>query len=984
MEWSTKFEWDNLDIDGSCFNLPEVIGDSGGSVSDVGKQFVDKNKEGSVCSSEPFIGLKLGKRTYFENGYAKNNKVSSVFGVPVPSVVSAGKKVKQSGQSTLVSRCQVEGCNLDLSSAKEYHRKHKVCEGHSKSPKVIVAGLERRFCQQCSRFAYEVYEEVRKMFKSQFAEPMRRRPSFDNYDLPELSVEQKTTISAPFSCEEVLYAIRECKGGKAPGPDGFTFHFFRRYWDLLKPMVMKLMADFFVSGRISSGCNASFVALIPKKTDPQVINDFRPISLIGSIYKIVAKTLANRLKPVMGALISPHQAAFVGGRNILDNPMIISELVSWKKHKKEKLMIFKVDFQKAFDSLNWKFLFKTMEYLGFPDVWLNWVKGCLESGRGSVLVNGSPTGEFSFKRGLRQGCPMSPYLFILAMEVVGMFMRRAVDLGLFHGVKTPNEGPCISHLCYADDVLFIGEWSEHNIVSLSRLLRCIYLVTGLKVNHSKCQLHGIGVDEDEVGRMASILNCDIGALPFMYLGIPIGVNMKRIKFWQPIIDKFNRRLSSWKANSLSFAGRVTLAKAVLGSLPSYYLSFFKAPKTIVKKLEGIRRDFVWGRSNRKKKIRWVRWERLLRHKKLGGVGIGGIGDFNDAMLLKWWWRFKDNPTHLWARVVHAIHSTQNNKKMIPVKKLIPGVWKDIGGMDDVLARIGISIQDRLRVEVKNGMGTSFWKDVWAGSAALKVLFPNLYRLAKNKNGKVADYAVTVGDITCWGWEWAKNPSSNQEWAMAGDLMNLLGHFVFQHGGDVWKWDNNEGHNFSTKSLRMELNEVRAGVDENKLFFWNSWATPKANFLAWRALQGRVASKLGLAARGVHLPNLMCDRCGYELESPDHIFVSCLFARCIWWNIFRWIKVPMPPECTSLGDLLESLHNTPGSQKWKRIVHMVALASIWRIWIARNKKVFDGKFITVQKTVEDVKEDAFVWISHRANNTVPSWDDWISFDVSIML
>ncbi|KAJ0825109.1 hypothetical protein HanRHA438_Chr17g0799581 [Helianthus annuus] len=128
---------------------------------------------------------------------------------------------------------------------------------------------------------------------------------------------------------------------------------------------------------------------------------------------------------------------------------------------------------------------------------------------------------------------------------------------------------------------------------------------------------------------------------------------------------------------------------------------------------------------------------------------------------------------------------------------------------------------------------------------------------------------------------------------------------------------------------------------------------------------------------------MCDRCGYELESPDHIFVSCLFARCIWWNIFRWIKVPMPPECISLGDLLESLQNTPGSQKWKRIVHTVALASIWRIWIARNKKVFDGNFITVQKTVEDIKEDAFVWISHRAN-TVPSWDDWINSDVSIML
>lgn len=198
MEWNTKFDWDNLDIDGSSFNLSEVIGGSGGggggSVSDVGNNssakssisastessFKDGMKgigtlsdcynkkkdevngisqlEGSVCSSEPFIGLKLGKRTYFENSYAKNNKLSSVLGVPVSFVESTGKKGKvSSAQNTPISRCQVEGCNLDLSSAKEYHRKHRVCENHSKSPKVIVAGLERRFCQQCSRLALETY-----------------------------------------------------------------------------------------------------------------------------------------------------------------------------------------------------------------------------------------------------------------------------------------------------------------------------------------------------------------------------------------------------------------------------------------------------------------------------------------------------------------------------------------------------------------------------------------------------------------------------------------------------------------------------------------------------------------------------------------------------------------------------------------------------------------------------------------------------------
>ncbi|KAD0637540.1 hypothetical protein E3N88_43943 [Mikania micrantha] len=228
MEWNSKFDWENLDIDGSSFNLSEVIGGSGGggSVSDMGNNSSTKSSvsastessfkgdikrsnspfegfgcvsdsynkkkdelngisqlEASVCSNEPFIGLKLGKRTYFENNYAKNNKISSVLGVPVSSIDSAGKKVKSSsGQSTPISRCQVEGCNLDLSSAKEYHRKHRVCESHSKSPKVIVAGLERRFCQQCSRFqSMSEFDEEKRSCRRRLSDhnARRRKPQYE-------------------------------------------------------------------------------------------------------------------------------------------------------------------------------------------------------------------------------------------------------------------------------------------------------------------------------------------------------------------------------------------------------------------------------------------------------------------------------------------------------------------------------------------------------------------------------------------------------------------------------------------------------------------------------------------------------------------------------------------------------------------------------------------------------------------------------------
>ncbi|XP_021996033.2 uncharacterized mitochondrial protein AtMg01250-like [Helianthus annuus] len=142
---------------------------------------------------------------------------------------------------------------------------------------------------------------------------------------------------------------------------------------------------------------------------------------------------------------------------------------------------------------------------------------------GSVLVDGSPTKEFKFKKGLRQGDPLSPFLFVIAMEVTNMLMQRAVKLGVYHGCQLPNSGPNLSHLCYADDVLFIDLWSKENVFALNRLLRWLNLISGLKVNCRKCKLFGIGVLDSEVARLAKVVNCEVGSLPLTHLGIPIGI-----------------------------------------------------------------------------------------------------------------------------------------------------------------------------------------------------------------------------------------------------------------------------------------------------------------------------------------------------------------------------------------------------------------------------------------------------------------------------
>ncbi|GKE37130.1 RNA-directed DNA polymerase, eukaryota, partial [Tanacetum coccineum] len=226
-------------------------------------------------------------------------------------------------------------------------------------------------------------------------------------------------------------AVWDCGTNKSQGPDGFTFEFYRKYWNILDQDIVAAVSEFFASGKFPPGCNSTFITLIPKIHDAKVIKDFRPINLIGSIYKIVAKIMANRLCSVMSILISDVQTAFVSNRQILDDPFILNELLAWCKLKKVNAMIFKVNFEKAFDSVRWDYLDDVLKSFGFGGKWRSWISGCLNSAKGSVLINGSPTLKFQFHKGLKQGDPLSPFLFILVMESLHLSFQRVMEVGLF-------------------------------------------------------------------------------------------------------------------------------------------------------------------------------------------------------------------------------------------------------------------------------------------------------------------------------------------------------------------------------------------------------------------------------------------------------------------------------------------------------------------------------------------------------------------------
>ncbi|CAA7038024.1 unnamed protein product [Microthlaspi erraticum] len=289
--------------------------------------------------------------------------------------------------------------------------------------------------------------------------------------------------------------------------------------------------------------------------------------------------------------------------------------------------------------------------MGFAEHWIVLMMQCITSVKYQVLLNGQPKGRIVPHRGLRQGDPLSPYLFILCTEVLIANLKKAEEMKKITGLKVARACPAVSHLLFADDSLFFCKATRDECQAFIQILKEYEATSGQQINFGKSSVQfGHTVDPGVRQEVHQILGITAVGGVGTYLGIPESLGGAKTKIFSFLVERQNQRINGWNSKWLSKGGKEVLLKSVASAMPMYVMSCFRLPKGITNKLSSAVSNFWWSNNGQSRGMHWLAWKKLCRHKKDGGLGFRVIEDFNTALLAKQLWRLMDYPESLFARV----------------------------------------------------------------------------------------------------------------------------------------------------------------------------------------------------------------------------------------------------------------------------------------------------------------------------------------------
>ncbi|GKD44979.1 RNA-directed DNA polymerase, eukaryota, reverse transcriptase zinc-binding domain protein, partial [Tanacetum coccineum] len=632
--------------------------------------------------------------------------------------------------------------------------------------------------------------------------------------------------------------------------------------------------------------------------------------------------LTNRIKSALTHLVDDNQSAFVPGRAITDNILLTQELLKgYNCVNGPKRCSFKIDIQKAYDTI-WIF---------------QW-----------------------WKRAKTRGFHIPLHIHIGYGNAKSYFedeIRKEKEFKYHFGCKQLK----ITHLCFADDLIMLCHGDITSLNTLKKALDKFSALSGLYPNLGKCTMFCGSLDSDTKDEISNIFPFKEGKLPVRYLGVPLVTKKIGIANCKQLVDKVTQKLNDRKNTSLSYAGRAQLIASVLGSMQVYWGSVFLLPKAVVIDIEKLFKRFLWNSGESCKGKAKVAWKDVFKPKDQGGMGFKSLEVWNKTLLVKHLWNVASKKESLWVKWINVVKLKMRSVWDVAADSKDSWVWKNLLSLRDWVGK-------HMRYKVGNGKSINVWHDKWNDGDYLSknISKKEIFYAGFNDQTKLAD--VMDSD----GWKWPA------DWFVKYPWISNMKTPILNNCPDkaVWVDSNGIERRFSTNTVWKDVRSTSAKVSWHNLV-WHPNCIPKHTFILWLAAKEKMYTQDKLSK---WYPNKIfeCSLCKKGMDSHDHLFFKCDYAKEIWKKICG--KARMKFHNDSWNNTLDEMSKGVANRSVWGVIRKLCLAAVvYYIWQERNLRLFNNdqrdKEVLINTIIEEIKAKMVSITVKNTDTVLQAEEEW---------
>ena len=729
-------------------------------------------------------------------------------------------------------------------------------------------------------------------------------------DIPKLNENQKLDLEGKITLSEALHALKNMANNKSPGSDGFTVEFFKFFWKDIGELLVRAINCGFETGELSSTQKEGIITCIPKGGKPkQFLKNWRPISLLNVSYKIASASISNRLKKILPQLINNDQTGFLSGRYIGENIRTLYDLIAHTEKNNIPGLLLLIDFEKAFDSVAWSFIHKVLDFFNFGEQFKRWISVFYKNTKSCVTVNGHLSSWFKLERGCRQGDPLSPYIFILCVEILAHLIRKNSEI---KGIKIHGREYLVSQ--YADDTSLILEATEKSLKNALNIITYYSKFSGLSMNHDKTRVIWLGPMKGSAIQICQEFDLNWDQDHFTVLGVKFSTNLHEVidLNFTTKIRQIKDLLLQWSKRNLTPFGKITVIKTLAMTKINHLLIALPSPPlNMLKDLQSMFFKFIWGgpRDRIKRKV-------CTKDYGDGGLRMFDIFAFNDSLKVTWIRRILNADDKKWVNLLEAqwpdyfkFVSFGENFIKSNVQKL-NSFWKDVfRALCNFLSTFKTSTVEQFlnepiwyNIHIKRGGKTVYNNNLFiSGVRTINDLigedgnflrFENFCELF-GVNVNFLEYSGIIAAIENYKREKLTLLPNIRQKLRGPNMPEFIRTICKEKKGcrkiykrlsfnnerptSIIKWENEFGRSFENFQWHKMF----------KLPFILTSSTTTRWFQT-RLIHRILSTNTFLTKIGIKQDN-KCSFCNDEPETLTHLFWSCPIVSHFWNSIFQWLR-----------------------------------------------------------------------------------------------